>query len=185
MPGLPEIENTVRILAARIGAPDHLLPTFGHSEDGARPHVEVDRAGLLHYAVVERGRDVERQIVAELDELLWHVFKHITFSMACEFELMHRVPLQDGRRLMFAKQVELLRVLSLDWADRQRRDHKKILARHPFDDAADERADLTADLRKAGRSDAEAWREACQRYPLPTIRTWFGTIESWLARSRK
>lgn len=165
--GLPEIENRVRDLAARIGAPRQLLPTFGCSEDGARPHVEVGREGLLHYVVVERGQELDRQTVVELDELLWHIFKHVTFSLACEFELKHRVAFRDCRRLIFAKQVELLGVLSAEWADREQRDHEAILTRHPFDDAASERATLCVTLREAGQSDDLAWRNACDRYPLP------------------
>jgi len=166
-PGLSEIQGRVRNLAARIGAPPEILPTFGYSEDGARPHVEVGRDGLLHYVVVERGQELDRQTVVELDELLWHIFKHVTFSLACDFELKHRVALKDCRRLIFAKQVELLGTLSVEWAVREQHDHDAILARHPFDDAAGERATLSATLRAAGQSNAVAWRNACERYPLP------------------
>jgi hypothetical protein len=56
---LLDIEKRVRDLARQVGAPDRLLPTFGHSEDSARLHVEVDDVGL-HYVVVERGKEVER-----------------------------------------------------------------------------------------------------------------------------
>ncbi len=164
---LSEIENQVRSLAKRVEAPEQILPTFGHSEDGARPHIEVDHVGRLHYVVVERGKELERHTTLELDDLLSHIFQHVTFSLGCAFELKHRVPLQDCRRLIFATQVELLRVLSPEWANREARDHEEILARHPFDDTAGERASLTAALRKAGNSEEEAWRMACERYPLP------------------
>jgi hypothetical protein len=39
-----------------IDAPDHVLPTFGYSEETGRPHIEVDGAAF-HHVVVERGRE--------------------------------------------------------------------------------------------------------------------------------
>jgi hypothetical protein len=164
---LPEIETRVRELARQVSAPERLLPTFGHSEDGARPHVEVDRDGRLHYVVVERGSELERRTTLELDDLLWQIFQYVTFSMASEFEVKHRIPHEDCRRLIFAKQIELLGMLAPEWANRERANHKTILEHHPFDDASTARARLTAALRKAGGSPETAWRRACERYPLP------------------
>jgi hypothetical protein len=133
LPSLVEIEARVRELAARIGATGDKLPTFGRSEDGARPHVEVNTSGL-HFVVVERGEELERFTTNDLDELLWRVFESITFSLASDYEGRHRVRGQDFRRVMFAKQVELLATLSPAWAAREARNHDQILERHPFED---------------------------------------------------
>jgi hypothetical protein len=46
-------------LAQRIGASGLILPTYGRSEDFARPYIEVDDSGY-HYVVVERGQEMER-----------------------------------------------------------------------------------------------------------------------------
>jgi hypothetical protein len=100
-------------------------------------------------------------------KLLWHVFEPVTSSLARDFELKNRAAFRDSRRIVFAKQVELLGALSVQWADRRRREHAVILSRHPFDDRASERATLCAALREAGQSDDVAWRNACERYPLP------------------
>lgn len=166
LPSLPEIEQQVRSLARQIGATDHDLPTFGRSEGFARPHIEVDVIGL-HYVVEERGEERKRVTTYNLDEFLRLIFEHITFLLACSFELKNRVSGQDFRRVMFEKQVELLGVLSTMWADHETRNHQEILARHPFDDASGERASLAATLRKSGESPDAAWRNACERYPLP------------------
>jgi hypothetical protein len=166
LPNLREIEERVRDLAARIGATDRTLPTFGRSEGSARPHIEVDRSGL-HYLVVERGEELNRITTRDFRELLWTVFKDVTFSLACDFELRHRVSGQDCRRLIFAKQIELLGRLLPEWAEHEARAHAAILKQHPFDDASAERASLAADLRRAGQSAETAWRNACMRFPLP------------------
>lgn len=131
---LPDVEKQVRELAGHIDAPDFVLPTFGHSEDGARPHIEIDPAGRMHYVVVERGQESERLTFVELDALLYRIFESVTFQMAGQFELKHREVAKDSRRVMFAKQVELLQVLSPTWAEREASRHAEILERHPFRD---------------------------------------------------
>ena len=80
--------------------PNHAY-AMGHTEDFARPHVEVV-GPLLHYVVVERGQELLRESFQELEEeLLFRVFKDVTFQMAATFELRNRRPSEDSRRLLF------------------------------------------------------------------------------------
>jgi hypothetical protein len=134
MYSLNEIKAEVVRLASRIGTPDNLLPTYGHSEDGARPHIEVDSRGY-HYVVVERGEEISRITTHELDELLYRIFEGVTFGLACEYELRHRVRNKDFRRLLFKYQVELLTRLSPKWGEIESQDQARILQRHPYDDS--------------------------------------------------
>ena len=97
---LNEIKSEIHRLAAQIGAPDDLLPTYVYSVDGAHPHIEVDSRSY-HYIVVERGQEISRVTTDDLDELLYHVFESVTFELACKCELKHRVAHQDFRRLLF------------------------------------------------------------------------------------
>ena len=131
---LREIKMEVDRLAARVGAPADLLPTYGYSEDGARPHIEVDARGY-HYVVVERGAELSRIATSDFDELLFHVFEHVTFELACQYELKHRVEHQDVRRLLFQRQIELLTMLSPVWAEMESQDHERVLRKHPFNDS--------------------------------------------------
>jgi len=130
---LDEIKSEINRLAAQIGAPDDLLPTYGYTVDGAHPHIEVD-AGGYHYIVVERGQEVSHVTTNDLDELLYNVFEGITFELACRYELKHRVTGQDFRRLLFKHQAELLSMLSARWDEIESRDHQRILQQHPYDD---------------------------------------------------
>ena len=133
--GLKEIEERVRELAAAIEAPAWLLPTYGRSEDGARPNIEVDSSGRMHFVVVERGKEFERSIYVNLDELLYRIFRGVTLTLACDFEVKHRNPDHDSRRIMFARKVELLRLLSPQWAEREEKRHAEILKESPFHDS--------------------------------------------------
>jgi hypothetical protein len=163
---LSEIKAEVDRLAAQIDASGNVLPTYGHSEDGARPHIEVDARGY-HYVVVERGQELKRLTTNDPDELLFNVFESITFSLALKYELAHRIEHQDCRRILFQRQVELLSMLSPHWSQREALSHEQTLRQHPFDDHASLRATLTKDYRDKGHSPEAAWRMACEQYPLP------------------
>lgn len=162
---LDDVKAEVERLAAKIDAPHSLLPTYGYSIDGAHPHIEVDALGY-HYVVRERGQEISRVTTAELDELLYHVFEHVTFLLACQYELKHRVQAPDFRRLLFRYQVALLSMISAEWAEREAREHERILGRFPFDDLAIARADLAKSLREQGLAPEAAWAGACEQYPL-------------------
>ena len=165
---LSEIKAEVDRLAAQIDASEYVLPTYGRSEDGARPHIEVDARGY-HYVIVERGQELERRTTNDLGELLFNVFKSVTFSLASKYELAHRIEHQDCRRTLFQRQVELLSMLSPYWGERESQSHEQILRQHPFDDNCSSRATLTKDYRDQGYSPEAAWKMACEQYPLPLI----------------
>ncbi len=86
---LQEIEKEVNTIGAFLGAPEHLIPTFGHSDDFAKPHIEVDKKGF-HYIIVERGQERHRETTKNKNQLLFIIFKSISFSMAVDFELSTR-----------------------------------------------------------------------------------------------
>lgn len=163
---LNEIKSEVNRLAAQIGVPPAVLPTYRYSIDGAHPHIEVDARGY-HYVIMERGEELSRVTTVELDELLYCIFKDVTFDLAGKYELKHRVENQDSRRLIFKHQIELLSRLSPRWGEMNAQEHERILEQHPYDDRANIRADLAKTLREQGLSPEAAWRMACEKYPLP------------------
>jgi hypothetical protein len=120
-------------LAAVIGAPANALPTFGHTDDGARPHIEA-HGPLMDYVVVERGKELLRETYVDLDGLLERVFRSVASEMASAFEARNRRPNEDFRRQMFAQKLEYLGTLSPRWAERERVRLNEILRRHPFID---------------------------------------------------
>lgn len=129
---LPALQTIIQALADTIGASRHSLPTYGASDQTGRPHIEVSQ--VYHYVVAERGREHSRDVTAELDLLLYWAFRSVTHEMASRYELEHRRPGVDSRRLLFEKQLELLARLSTDWAAKERADQTDILVLHPFRD---------------------------------------------------
>lgn len=163
---LAEIQTEVNRLAAKIGATGSILPTYGRSEDFARPHIEVDARGY-HFVVVERGREFKRLTTRHIEELLETIFRNVTSDLAFNYELAHRVERQDCRRIAFEHQIQLLSILSSQWADREAQRHAEILRTHPFDDLASLRATLCGSYRDMGHSPESAWSLACEEFPLP------------------
>jgi hypothetical protein len=172
MNNLAQTKLEIERLARLIEAGPELLPTYGFSDGSGRPHVEVDASGY-HYVESERGHEFDRWTTQELDELLFAVFRSVTFQMATEYELRHRVADKEPRRVIFPRQIELMSILSAKWAERLSIEKEKIVRLFPFDDNAHLRAVLTKELRDQGHSPEDAWRIACEKYPNPTR----GTIE--------
>jgi Immunity protein 63 len=133
MKTLRDIETEVAALARPIGASSQDLPTYGISHDFGRPHVEVQNA-LYHYVVVERGEELERRSTERYDELLYWIFRDVTYSLAFAYELRSRVEDQDCRRIAFAKQIELMKQIGSTMSLRLEEDIADTLRRAPYDD---------------------------------------------------
>ena len=158
MKSLNEIKSEVDQRAAIINAAGHYsLPTYGHTEDGARPHIEVNAYGY-HFVIVERGHECYRLSTHDIDNLLFKIFEDVTFNLAIEYERAHRIQSKDFRRLLFKHQVKLLSQLSENWATRESQEHEQILAANPFDDLANDRIQLSSQI---------GWPKACEQLPLP------------------
>jgi hypothetical protein len=114
------------------GVPDRHLPTFGRSEDFARPHLEVDDA--YHWVVVERGQEFDRRTTRDPDELLYWTMASAVSATAGEWELAHRVPGRDTRCGWFERQLALMARLNPSWRDRRAAELDEVLHRHPYDD---------------------------------------------------
>jgi hypothetical protein len=163
---LAEIETKVNELAQKIEAPQSILPTYGYSDPTERPHVEVS-AVAYYYIVTERGQELSRYTAFDIDDLLYKIFDDITFDLSIKYEMSHRIMTQDSRRMHFQRQVELLSILSPNWAKRESQKHDEILKRHPYDDFEHIRIAFAKELREQEYSSDVIWKMACEKYPPP------------------
>ena len=161
-----EIRERVYELGKNIDAPLDLLNVPDKSAGDGSPHLEV-KGDIYHYVASERGNEIFRKETTDSDELLYWIFSDVTTSMAYSYELKHRRPNQDFRRLAFSKRIELLEKLNPKWADREAKEIEKSLMDSPFDDDADLRVALYEDFISKGLSDEDAYKKACLKYPLP------------------
>jgi hypothetical protein len=124
---LKELKQIILNLAYKINAPKDLIPSFGKTNDFAHPHIESNLNGVFHYIIVERGEELERETFSKIDDLLFKVFKDITFTMAAKYELEHRKQDQDFRILLFEEQEKLLARLKKEWAEKEKERHERLL----------------------------------------------------------
>lgn len=127
-----EIEARIDQLSARLGATEQQLPLI--SRDGYEGFFVREEGGEYLLCYSERGRIDIRCRTSSLDELLYHFFESVTASMAFAYELKHRIPGQDSRRLAFEQQIELLGRIFPEWATRREQEHAEILRQFPFHD---------------------------------------------------
>jgi hypothetical protein len=172
MKNLDEIKSEVERRARLIDASHSRLPTYGHSNGLGDPHIEVDACDY-HYVEAERGHEFDRWTTQEFEVLLYAVFRSVTFQMACDYEVKHRVLGQNFRRILFQRQIELMSALSPEWAERLSNEKERTLELFPFDDNSDARVALSKELRGQGYPKEIAWRNASEKYPSPVR----GTIE--------
>ena len=130
---LENIKTSIDNLARKINAPQDLLPGYGHSTDGDHPYIRVDDHGRLYYFIVENGEETEC-LLPGIDDLLYLVFRTITFSMAREFVANNAIKNEDYRRQYFSKHLELLSMLNEDWKNRAEQEHLTILKFVPYND---------------------------------------------------
>jgi hypothetical protein len=100
------------------------------ADDGSQ-HVEIV-GGQYHLIATERGLELARRKTNDKNELLYWLVADTAFWQAVDFELKNRVEGQDGRRLIFARQLELLEKVNAGWAQIRRKEIDTILAENPF-----------------------------------------------------
>jgi len=128
---LDEIKGKVNDISLLIEAPEELLPTYGISRDFAYPHIEIDEIGY-HFVIVERGEELNRKTSKDIDDLMYWVFESVTFSMASDYELKHRVENQDSRKLLFKTQLDMIGKISEKFAERLQAEFDQILKVAPY-----------------------------------------------------
>ena len=162
---LDDIADMIAKLASKINAPYGSLPTYNFPIGDATPYIEVDDDGFMYFVISERGTEFSREKFDNIDDFLYRIFSSATFSMACSYELKHRIEDKDCRRIIFAKQEELLGQLNEIWRERGHAKNLLFIKAAPFDDLAGLRATYCGELRKQGYSEEEIDKLAYEKYP--------------------
>ena len=126
-----EVIESIARLARKVGADPELIPTFENPDYNGRPNIEF-LGRYYQYSIQEGNTELKRMLCTDLDGLLYEIFKDVTSEMASRYELAHRTPGVDFRRLQFSKQLELLEILNSDWSQRVQKDQLSILKVAPL-----------------------------------------------------
>ena len=130
---IEQLRKQYHAIAEQLSAPPQYVKFTETPQHDGSPHVEYEGNELL-YVVTERGTRVEERRTTDPDELLFWLISGLTWQMASDFELSHRIESQDCRRQLFAKHLELLTAVKPEWARRKKQEYDKILVEHPYND---------------------------------------------------
>ncbi|MFO0014848.1 MAG: Imm63 family immunity protein [Planctomycetota bacterium] len=133
------------------------------TNDGS-PHIEKSE-DIYSYVITERGEELSRRETRDPTELLFWIVRDRTKRTAIDWELHHRKPGLDPRRLIFEKHIEILHAISPTWGAAQKNEYDVLVSKYPFDDKAVARADRAASLRSKGISPEKAWELAVMEIP--------------------
>ncbi|MBF0410494.1 MAG: hypothetical protein HQM10_24325 [Candidatus Riflebacteria bacterium] len=117
-------------IAHYLGAPAKCICFATTPQHDGSPHIEFI-SGEFHYIVTERGSEYERRKTSDPEELLFWLVSDLTWSMASEWEIKHRIDGEDFRKQLFNKDVELLSQVNADWGRRKKEKYESILRDFP------------------------------------------------------
>ena len=112
-----ELRQILETNFAKISSDLHLLPEINNSNYNCDPFIEIWQNGY-YYICLERGEEVFRKQTTDLNELIFMVMEDLTFKMAWDWAKLEPKSNSDLRIPAFAKQVELMRTISLDYGNR-------------------------------------------------------------------
>lgn len=123
------VEMQISRLAGRINVPANLLPALGRMDEARHHYVSVGEI-YYHYIFYNRGEEVSRLTSDRLDELLYWVFRDVTFEMGSAAHPPGSSP--DFRAAIFESQTQLMARLKPSWTDRLRKEIEGVVSRTPF-----------------------------------------------------
>lgn len=130
---IEELQKEIsQILERLYGTPLSYHFQITRGDDGSE-HLEIV-GDEFHLVVTERGLELERRITNDRNELFYWMISSLSFWSGVEYEFKNRDERYDARRMIFAKQIEILEKVDPDWAQQKRKEIEEILAEHPFID---------------------------------------------------
>ncbi|WP_050716253.1 MULTISPECIES: Imm63 family immunity protein [Ottowia] len=128
-----QIRQQIKAYGAMIDAPPQMLTVFDQPQGDGTPFVVVDEGGY-RYIFEERGMIFEERKTKDGEQLLYWIMEIIISNMAYSYELEHRDPQRDPRRIAFAKELELFGIINKSWRQLKKSKLDEILKNNPFDD---------------------------------------------------
>lgn len=127
------IKSRYYSIAKKLNAPSEQVMFAMQPRDFGYPHIEV-HAPEYHYVVTERGNEFERRKTDDPEELLYWMITDLTRQMASDWELANRVDGEDPRRQLFQHEIDLLKKVNIDWAEKRKTHFDEIPEIHPYAD---------------------------------------------------
>lgn len=109
---------------------------FYYGNGGYEPGIYVyEENEDYHYIVVGDRGGIDAEIkTSNIEIILYRLYSNITFNKATKFAMLNREKDKDWRRLIFSKQLELLRGISDVYYEKRAEEIRNILLTSPYKD---------------------------------------------------
>ncbi len=134
MMNISDLQKQVETRIAKIGFPAYSIVLHTSPVGDGTPYISFEN-GQYNYICSERGFEFSRKVTASSDELLYWIIYDFVHAIAVDYELAHRIPGKDSRRLYFPKIVELMGKIDKSWGVKAQRHLDEILMNSPFEDS--------------------------------------------------
>lgn len=129
-----ELKMRIREIGSKINVPEEMYPKI--NQVGDEFSETVIKKDLYYYYIfkIERGKIAKCIKCKTSDDLMYLIFFDITDEMAGLYEVENRVNNQDYRRIMFEKQLELMKCISIKYYQRLKMELEEVLKKYPYND---------------------------------------------------
>jgi hypothetical protein len=113
----------------RIGIPiEYIRINTAPKHDGT-PYIEVTDEGRFRYAFSDEDSVHDERITRDLNDILFWIYSDVTLKYACDCIKNHRMHGKNYQIDLIQKQLDLLGLIKIEYADRKRKKYSRI-----FDD---------------------------------------------------
>lgn len=130
---IDNIQKEVNTMLLNLDLPEYSLPLCTVPIGDGTPYISFEN-NKYNYIYSERGYEFSRKITESIDELLYWIMYDFIHKLAVKYELMHRIPKRDSRRIYFPKIVELMDKINIEWGLKVKKELDDILKNSPYDD---------------------------------------------------
>lgn len=94
-----------------------------------------EKNGIYHYVGVgDRGGIIEEIKSENMEDVLYKIYSGVTFNKATQYAMVNKKKNEDWRRLLFSKQLEILRCINEQYYNRRFDEIQNILISNPYRD---------------------------------------------------
>ena len=86
-----------------------------------------------NYVYEDNGIEISKES-KNVDEVLYEIYRDITFKEATKYAMINREKGKDWRRILFAKQLEMLRIIGNRFYIKRSNEIQEILKSNPYND---------------------------------------------------
>ncbi|XXJ18184.1 Imm63 family immunity protein [Desulfovibrio caledoniensis] len=129
MKSVEELQSEILQIGKIINAPKEYL-TIGDNCSDIVVNVEL-HDNMYHYYIVERGVEQKRIITSSASDIIFLFIEQASHAVASRYAAQNKTSGLDFRELMFQKQLELLRAINPEWAERRKKEIDRILVEYP------------------------------------------------------